>query len=1154
MPQWTADQQSVINAENRELIVSAAAGSGKTAVMVERIVQLIRKGYKLDRMLIITFTHAAAAEMKEKIRKRLQEERHLANMASALDVLDCSDISTIHAFCQKLIRYQFQAISKDPMVSICDSGLRKQLFEKAFRSAVDIVKAENDPFFELFFQQFKLDEARAMVSVLHDFLMDLPDPFVWLENNISTVDRNISRDHVWFSVIGRMIDEKMNQIQMILEEEYGLFNLPNAVAERMISFEEDQSLVKYMKELIHKTKRNAAEWKSLSTTGLKRILKQTENEKAWSAQFKNTRQKIDKIWQEIVKLAFMDDDLIRQDCARVGDLLRGLARLTYVTSQEFTREKNERHVIDFSDMEQDSLKILEQKTVRESVQDEYDHIFVDECQDISAVQDAIISKIHGKDNSLFMVGDVKQSIYRFRHAEPSLFMNRIEAFSDNPEADQRRIFLRANFRSRPEILETANTVFRAVMKKNASELDYEDKDELIPGRKTEGTYPVMIDILENTGADENLTQWEAIADHIVSRGTELLNEEYTEEKRNFHWRDMVILMPKVSHVGSQLASLIAARGVPVFFDGDQDFYERNEICVFRHLLEVIDHPYQDVPLIAALRASPFFFTDNELAEIRLERKGKGMTYAQAFAACCALKTELGQRCATAKAKMDEWRFLSESLPLQQFLWQVVRESGQYALAGAAPDGELCQANLRILCNQASTLKNSGIMTLHDFLICLKDTQAGGDQKSAKQLSEKDDLIRIMTMHKSKGLQFPIVFCCGIDPTRKQNRNENLIRCHSRLGVCLNYRDAAKHVNRKTFAGDVFEWQTDRDEKAEKIRLLYVAMTRARERMFMITCKTEDLLWMAPESDARILMASGPVDWVMQALMPKENNNVSTCFTQSSKPWKIRRFDASSQKLVEKEKFFHNLEPWLKSVLSTGNVEQMWKETENKNVIRRNAKTSVTSLVRGFHVYQTDPLDPDEDMTEKRSPVLPEETIRLSDIPEYPAFMQQSVSMTGAHRGTVIHHFLSLADLSLLRSAKDLNKAIVAEKQRMMDMNLFSPEESSVILESQVASFFESEIGRRMLASTEVHREWNFNLLVPEYNDMILQGIADCVFREEDGWILLDYKTDSDATEAEMRRKYTEQLDWYARAIKSLTGLPVIEKWIWALSAGQAIQI
>ena len=1154
MPQWTEDQRSVIEADNKELIVSAAAGSGKTAVMVERIVELIRKGFRLDRMLIITFTHAAASEMKEKIRTRLQEERHLPSMAAALDVLDCSDISTIHSFCQKLIRTQFQAIGKDPMVSICDTGLRKQLFEKAFRSAVDLVKAENDPFFEVFYQQYKLKDAQTMVSMLHDFLMDLPDPFVWLESKISTVGRDMKPDHVWFSVVDRVVSEKMKQIELRLNEEYEMFQLPNAVPARMKTLEDDQSLFLSMKELVARPEKNEAEWKGIKFAGAVRVMNQTDAEKEWSEQFTSVRNKIKDIWKEILAQVFLDQEMIRQDCARIGDLLRGLARLTYVTAKEFEREKNERHVIDFSDMEQDSLTILAQDVVRDTVQNEYDHIFVDECQDISAVQDAIISKIHGKENYLFMVGDVKQSIYRFRHAEPFLFMNRIDSFSDDPNADQRRIFLRANFRSRPEILETANTVFRAVMKKEASELDYEEKDELIPGRMTEGCHPVMIDILENTGKEENISQWEAYADHIVSRGTELLNEEYTEEKRNFRWRDMVILMPKVNHVGALLASLISARGVPVFFDGDQDFYERNEIRVFRHLLEVIDHPYQDVPLIAALRASPFFFTDNELAEIRMERKGKGVPYAQAFSACCNLQTDLGKRCAAAKAKMDEWRFLSEALPLQQFLWRVVRESGQYALAGAAQDGELCQANLRILCNQASSLKNSGILTLHDFLICLSDTQAGGEQKSAKQLSEKDDLIRIMTMHKSKGLQFPVVFCCGIDPSKKNSKNENLIRCHNRLGVCVNYRDAAKHMNRKTFATDVFEWQSDRDEKAEKIRLLYVAMTRARERMFILTCKTKDSLWTAPESDARILSATAPIDWVMQGVCTSEKNDVSTCFTQASKPWKIRRFDASSQKLVENDKVIHNIEPWLKSVLSKTNVEQMWKETEKKDVIRRNAKTSVTTLVRGFHAYQTDPTDPDEDMSVKRSPVLPEETIRLSDIPEFPAFMQQSASMTGAHRGTVVHHFLSLVDLSLLRAEKDLNEAIRREKERMLRLNLFSPEENAVIRESEVAAFFRSKIGQRMLSSAEVRREWNFNLLVPEYNDMILQGIADCVFSEGDGWILLDYKTDAHATESEMRLKYAEQLDWYARAISSLTGKPVREKWIWALSVGEAYQI
>ena len=1153
MPKWTDDQLSVITAENREILVSAAAGSGKTAVLVERVIELVKKGTKLNRMLIITFTHAAAAEMKEKIRKRLESERQDPVIAEALDSLESSDISTIHSFCQRLIRSQFQAIGKDPSVSICDSSLKKQLMKKGFRCALDRLNEENDVFFEEYRKCYSLDEAEEAVVQLYDFLMSLPDPFGWLRNSYTDLSRKIGPDHPWLRDREEMIKDLLHKIEILEEKQENMFESSNALEKMRITRQKDHETIGLLRETALDPHVSAEKLAAVKFATAASCSPKTAGEEQWKKDFTSLRDNIKEIKKEIELIALPDYEVLEKEFTAIGHCVRGLARLTELTAEEYDRLKNEKHVMDFGDLEHEALKILNQENVCRTVREEYDYIFVDECQDVSSVQDAIVRRIHGDENCLFTVGDVKQSIYRFRRAEPGLFLSRMLNYSDDPQALQRRIFLQANFRSRPEILETTNAVFHMVMKKDVTELDYEKKDELVPGRITEGEEPVLIDLIRNDEKTTGISDMEAIADHIVSRGTELLNEYYETEKRCYRWRDMVILMPRVRGEGPKLADLLSRKGVPVFFDGGKEYYDQEEIRSFRNLLNVTDHPGQDIALIGTLRSTPFFFTDNELAEIRIGTKGKKMTFRQAFEEKCGEYSEFGRRCLQAEKMLREWRFLSEVLPLGEFMWKLVRESGYYALQGAYADGALRQANLRILCNQAAAVAGNGILTLHDFLIYMNDMSEGGDQKSAKLLGENDDLIRIMTMHKSKGLQFPVVFCVGIDREGGKHSAEPP-QCHDRLGVCLHYRNAELGIDRPTYADKVFDWRRKKDENAERLRLLYVAMTRAQEKLFLLSCKTEDPLWKTRECDARILAARTPVDWIMPVLLQLEKEMDSTDCSQPSKPWKIRLFDANTQKIVEKDKVFHNLETWLNTVLSDRNVEQMWNRCPSGKTEKPYRKTSVTTLIRGKKVIGEDPGDPDEGMDDKRRTAAENETIRLSDIPEYPAFMQQSEMMTASHRGTVIHHFLSLADTDRIRDCTDLTAVIRDEKIRMSEMNIFSSEELSQIRESDISGFFLSEIGKRMLQSPEIRREWNFNLLVPEEDSMILQGIVDCAFREGDGWILLDYKTDRNANENEMKERYADQLKWYARAVSTLTGLPVHEMWLYALSAGKAYRI
>ncbi len=1150
MPEWTLDQQAVIHSDARELLCSAAAGSGKTAVLVERVVRMIRENVPVDRFLIVTFTTAAASEMKEKIRKRLREESEDRIILRALENADIMEISTIHSFCQRLIRQEFQAVGIDPLFRICDSSQRKRLFSLSFRAACNMLEAQEDQDFAFFCSCYGRRQAEELVSQVHSFMMSLPDPLDWLHRMCGDIPETLDPNHRWFQCVSGMIQEKLFSAQAILRRQYLMFDEYEKVEAYRAVWKADSEMF-HVKHL----------WSEGADTGvppigemirLPRTTGLNQLEIDWRERYRELREELKKLNQEIETLMTPDPGKVSTELDSIRKNLRALDRLVTETSEEFQRRKKDARCADFNDLEHFALRILREEPYRSAVQSRYEHVFVDECQDISAVQDAIIRELHGPASHLFMVGDVKQSIYRFRLADPTLFLSRLQAAS--PEEDREVIFLQENFRSRPEILETANTVFRDIMRKNTAEMDYSFRDELKPGRVTEGNVPVCVDLIlrEEDDTDSPLV---SAADHVTHRIRELLAEKdpSVPEEKQLHYRDIVILMPAVSTTGNELAELLRARGVPVFFDGGRDFFSCEEVAVFRHLLEVIDLPHQDVALISTLKNPPFLFTEEELARVRLFHPGKNVPFWQAFEQACGESSPLGGRCVSVRSRLEEWRLKAETQRLSDFLWYLLGDSSQYALARMAEDGDTAQANLRMLCDQALRAEENGIFTLRGFLKILNDQAASGDQRAVSPMGEKDDLVRIMTMHKSKGLQFPVVFCLGLDHAPLGSHPVQAV-LDAKLGICLNYKEPRRRVSRKTVISDIFAWKKRGEEQAEKIRLLYVGMTRAQERMYLVGCRQNASLWNSPPGEQRIVAGETYLDWVMPALLDAEKAQSSTSCPQRETCWEIRTFEANQQKIVENRKVFNNLENWLESLAETPPVEELWTKDPVSGEKQTVRKTSVTRIIRDAENSFPEE-DPEETMEDKRIPERFRRALLRYEMEDLPAFMNDvPEEITGARRGTLTHRFLSLISLEPLRENPEALPGLIhTEKERMKSRGIFTEEEAAEIREEWIIGFFRSGVGVRMLRAKTVRREWNFNLFLEEQN-LLVQGVADCVFLEEDSWVLLDYKTDRVANGEELLSHYQAQLDWYALAIRKLTNLPVREKWLYSLSLGCAFRI
>jgi len=1160
VPTWTRQQLMAIDASNNTILVSAAAGSGKTAVLVERIVQLIRGGFHLDRMLIVTFTKAAAAEMRQRLNKRLVREAAAdpETFGRALDELESTEISTIHAFCQKVLRNNFQAVGIDPMVRPCDDQMRKALFEAAWLDAFNaLLEKRDDPdFLEL---AYAWDQPRLMdmTAQLYDFLMSLPSPFAWLNGAVSAVKQPNLQAHPWVQVLLQHAKLRLQGIPAILQAMRNMFSEPNAVEARSETLVADEMACKALFHVEHcDIDELLTALDGFALTKAKVIRGQSPEEKDWSERISKQRKKISEMVKEIRENLTLDEEKLGREFGMMQRHLWGLAALTKATHAEFLAKKAEKHLIDFSDMEQFTLQVLSDPALRAQMQGEYDHIFVDECQDVSQIQDAILQAIHNDDNVMFMVGDVKQSIYRFRKADPTLFMERLRTYSDDVDAKCRRIILQKNFRSRYNVLDATNEVFRQAMRPNVTELTYDPIDELICGRDTEDDPPVEMHLLDvSPGEDgETIEALEAEAQVVIERIQALLNTPFDDGNglRNYTYRDMVILLSAASNTAPKLVELLGRAGIPVFYDGAAAFFELPEVQAMKALLAVIDNPLQDIPLLAALKMPPFSLTDSDLASIRTAKTGRNVPFYEAFEEICGLEGRLPEKCRGIRDQLTTWRFEAETMRLSDFIWRVMQHSGYYAAVGALPKGELRQANLRMLYQRAQSFEQDGGETLSDFLRLTEEQSAGDDKMSAKMLGENENLLRIMTMHKSKGLEFPVVFLMQMSGgLHKPFRGELLM--HTKLGLAMPYVNRELRIKRKTLANEAFKVQRELDEKAERARLLYVAMTRARERLIMVGCCKESQrdVWTLPKSDYAVWSARSMTDWVMQGIST-DMHNLSTTFPQDGNPWNARVWSDLTGVAVDKNVDNRELTGYLREVLSAPAEGDFaaWKQPPDTEFAP--IKTSVSAIAKKQSTGDPLPLtDAEEDESTKRAEEEIVSPLRLSELPSRPAFLEEK-QITGAERGTLMHRALSLIPLEKMRGAGNLYGAVKQCVHDMADREIFTYQEVMQLYIKGVADFFAGDLGQRMLASGNVRREWAFNLVMDE--GTLLQGVIDCAFLEDGAWVLVDYKTDRIEDEAAFIQRYQMQIDWYARALERITGLPVKERYLYSISKSREYQL
>ena len=1159
MPNWTKEQEQAIYADNAQLLVSAAAGSGKTAVLIERILRLLGEGAQLNRMVIVTFTKAAAAQLREKLNRRLFDDAAEGDPIAAeqLALLPVTQIGTIHSFCGAILKEQFQVVGLDPGSRQIDNATRDKLMEKALNDSLDAFFESPTEAFSALSAAFSDKDIQEMVSSLYGFMMSLKDPFEWLlKQEGQNYDSQSLAVHPYMAVLLNHCRIQLEGLEKELDKLFDAMKSPYANAKWLNTLTSDRLCFDRLKTAADSGYDALAQEADLVFEKAPGIRGLEDKEAAWNEGMKKRREAFKKALIKAVKE--IPDDLSKSaaDMNRMQPCVKGLVEITLKFDARFTELKQAENGMDFNDLIHLTLKVLKDDEARETIQNQYDHLFVDEYQDVGDAEEGIFQAIRHEKSCLFMVGDVKQSIYRFRLCDPTLFLTKQETFSSEEDAACRKIFLNKNFRSEPAVLETVNRVFETVMTKKVTELDYDAEAHLYPGREENRCDRAQLVILpgerqadeEGNRLKKTHAEFETLKRLILEQRETLVYDRETGKMRLTRFRDMAILLPKAKGVGPDLAAALKECGIPAYADSDENYFDLPEVQRMMALLHVLNNPRDDVAFLTVLKLPLFHFTDAELAETRLQSVKKGASFYTCFLKQAKEESALGKKALKALERLELWRFRVAHVPLCQMVWEVMKESGLYLYAGTQAGGNVRQGNLRLLCEHAANYEAVGHGGLDGFLRLGITSGDEGDSKTAKALSPKDDLVRIMTIHKSKGLEFPVVYMMGLgDALHRPERRK--LRPHKTLGIGIPYVAPELSITRKTLAQTAITLQGILDDKAERARLLYVGMTRAVEKLVMLgaSSKIPADEW-ALEGAYGVFAAKSYLDWlcivnnVYKEIYEQVKNGLSTSFQQSDTPYDIKVLEAFEQQAVEND---NSLSTGLSTLIHSGKPEMDTAVTRRlnraffKNTDLMPLKTSVSAISKKATWSAQEETVETKGMEADAVPPL-----TMSDLPGMPAFMKEK-ALSAADRGSAVH-----MALSQLTFKGDIAEEVAAMARKGL---LTEAQRRETPLE-WLENFMRSALCQRMLKARRVKREWAFTYRLYPDKKTLVQGVMDLCFLEEDGWVLCDYKTDRTCDAETLRERYEKQVAIYRKALEALSGIPVKEAWLFALRSGEAIEM
>ncbi len=1119
--QWTEEQRGAIDARGCNILLSAAAGSGKTTVLVARVLGLIEQGDTgIDRMLIVTFTRAASADMRAKLSEKLNaraaegDERY----RDQLLLLDRASITTLHGFCAEFLRNHFETAQVDPAFRVLDDAENRRIWDDALDDAIEEAYAENDA------DLIALDYGRGprgvreMADGLMRALEERPDPEAWLSRACAMDDS--MRVH-WLHELMMDAQGRIDQAILLLNQ---ALSDPGCTQNYADAIEADLQNILPMRGCAEYDEMRCALSEFKPTAARRRAKGDPEVAQA----VKDMR---DKAKKAIVGCAMINLPLQQAfgDVRVLEAQLRRLGRIALRARQITDARKAEISGLSYADLERYALRALSDADAAAALRDQYDYIFVDEYQDTSDVQEALIGRIVRGDN-LFMVGDVKQSIYRFRQAEPRLFLDKYDRYGRGDGG--RLLNLTMNFRSDPAILDFVNRVFERAMHGGASEITYDAAARLNAGRGA-ADGDVQIHILTDADGDDDddaqdMKQCEREALYIASRIRARMQQDPA-----LRYRDFAILTRVKAGVLGKMANVLMDQGIPAYADGTEGYFESMEISLALALLKLTANARSDVELIGALRSPVVGLSDADLAQIRIAQPD--VPFVDACRAYAEGDDAAARRLKAFLEMLDRWRLMCGNIDLGVLTRTILDESGFYDCAGAMVGGAQRQANLGRLVQNAATFDRNVSGSLTRFLRHTEKMRARGDGDDAHVLGENDDVVRLMTAHKSKGLEFPVVFGAMLG-RRFGVRRAQAFTAHRDLGIGCKYCDPELQTRRITLPQIAIAAREDRESHAEEKRILYVLLTRAQRHLELVgsvrSKEKAEARW------AALRDAPDAADNYLDVIMPAVADS-GYAVNYVDRVYAPQRQEAGAdpvQLLMDADRADDDL---------MREIEWKYPNAEDKQPL----KLTVTGLLRSLQGPQ-----------------------EVDALVRRPAFMAESGArgMTGAERGTAYHRAMELIDLDELRRMPEAGYegAIHARIDAMVDCGRMEPMQREAVSARSIARFFKSDIGARLLRAEQVRREWSFNVLMrigealtPEERasadqsgEILVQGTIDCCFIEDGGWVLLDYKTDRETDAAALTDRYGNQLRLYALALERITGLPVRCIVLYLLKSSEPVSI
>ena len=1183
---WTSEQQKVIDLRNRNILVSAAAGSGKTAVLVERIIRRLTEDdtpTDVDRLLIVTFTEAAAAEMKERIgaaiEKKLEERPGDIRLERQATLIHSAQITTIHSFCLAVIRDHFHVIGIDPGFRIAEEGELKLLKQDVLEELLEECYAEAKEEFLDFTERFgsgKSDKKiEEIILKMYEYSRSYPRPDRWLDQCVKAyesenlevraeervrmraadIERVLERglkiceepDGPY--MYGDMLDSDLEELERLQRAENfdAMYSAAAGFKWKRLSSRKDDTVSPDKKEKVKKLREQA-----------KSLLKGMQEDYFYAPR---------EVWQQDMQDALPSVVTLTELVKRFAHMLDEKKRL--------------RNMIDFNDMEQFALAILTEEKDGELVpsavageyQDRFDEVMIDEYQDSNLVQETIltsVSRVSRGEYNIFMVGDVKQSIYSFRLSRPELFMEKYNTYSLKDSVTQ-RIDLHKNFRSREEVLDSVNDIFRQIMKKELGGIEYDDSAALYPGAE----FPplpsgkedfckselLLLDKEDTRGEDERQAEARMIARRIreLIRDGVVLDKE-TREYRRVQYRDIVILTRSIRGWAEVFSSVLGEEGIPAYSVSREGYFETYEVSVLLDYLKILDNARQDLPLAAVLTSVFGGLDTRELVEIRIAYPNVPFYKA---AAMCAKGDAAEDACMEElRGKLrrfyDQVRYFREKVPytpIHELLEEIIDKTGYGLYIAAMPGGAQRMANVEMLTERAAAFEGTSYKGLFNFVRYIAQLKKYDvDYGEAGIMDEQADTVRIMSIHKSKGLEFPIVFVAGMGKKFNTQDTKGSVLLHPDWGAGVDLIDLKRRTKTPTFLKKMIREETALENLAEEMRILYVALTRAKEKLIMTGAAkiTEDGAVSDISSVFRAEGAKCYLDWVLPCILSDETGKV-----KQESPVEVSVFRAEDLTPQQEET---QAEVVAEDVLRNWDASQVYEPELRERLdaqidyvypFEDEGKMKLKFTVSELKKWASLAEEAGEEMYEE--PVV---------VPLIPEFLKEEEILTGAPRGSAYHKLLELLDFTVDYDVENL----IAAVQQLRQEGRLTDEMTECIRPKDILRFLGCRSGKRMADAArngKLYKEQPFVLSVdaseiyPEDcsgEKILVQGIIDVYFEEPDGLVVLDYKTDKVRTGNELKEKYHAQLDYYAQALEQLTEKPVKEKIIYSFTLGEEIEV